>query len=165
MYAYRTWPSWAPLPLRLILGIGFLYHGYPKVFSAQEHANFTGMLQGMGIPAPALMSWVAGIVEFFGGLALILGAFTTIAAVLLVIDMLVAMFKVHLPQGFSFMHMTMTPSGPTFGMPGYEVNLLYIAGLLALALSGAGAYSVDEWMARRGVGARTGSVGARPATA
>ena len=69
---------------------------------------------------------------------------------LLIVEMLVAMLKVHLPQGFIFIHITaMTTAGPQFGMPGYEVNLLYIAGLLALLLGGAGPASVDEWWRRR----------------
>ncbi|MBA3887293.1 MAG: DoxX family protein, partial [Acidobacteria bacterium] len=59
---------------------------------------------------------------------------------------LVAMVVGHLPHGFNFMNITgMGPQGPKFGMPGYEVNLLYIAGLLALILGGAGLYSVDRW--------------------
>jgi putative oxidoreductase len=103
---------------------------------------FAGMLTNLGIPAPGPMAWIVGIVEFFGGLALILGFLVRPAAALLTIDMLVAMFKVHLSQGFNFMHITgMTDTGPTFGMPGYEVNLLYIGGLLSLLLSGGGALS------------------------
>jgi putative oxidoreductase len=140
----------AVLPLRLVLGFGFIYHGFPKLFSAQEHQQFTGMLQAIGIPAPELMAWVVGIVEVFGGVGLILGTFVTVAAVLLVIDMLVAIFTVHLPAGFSFMNVKgMTDAGLTFGMPGYEVNLLYIAGLLALLLGGAGKYSVDRILAKK----------------
>ncbi len=84
-----------------------------------------------------------------GGLALIAGAFIVIFGSLLTIDMLVALFTVHLPQGFNFMHITgMTETGPTFGMPGYEVTLLYIAGLLVLILGGAGALSVDRRRSR-----------------
>ena len=138
--------DWAPLPLRLMLGFGFVYHGFPKIFSAEGREGFVGMLQGIGIPAPGLMAWVVGIVEVLGGLALIGGAFVLIAGSLLVIDMLVAMFTVHLPNGFSFINITgMTEAGPTFGMPGIEVDLLYIAGLAALMFGGAGIYSVD-WM-------------------
>src|SRR5919205_61113 len=145
MYAYRTWPSWAPLPLRLIIGFGMIYHGWPKLFNAQQHAGFAGNLQGMGFPAPGALAWLVGLLEVFGGLALILGALVTIVSVLFIIEMLVAMFMVHLPNGFNFIHITgMSPQGPTFGMPGYEVNLLYIAGLLSLAISGAGAFSLDE---------------------
>ncbi len=85
-----------------------------------------------------------------GGIALIVGAFGSIASVLLIINMLVAMFSVHLSNGFNFMHITgMTDAGPVFGMPGYEVPLLYIAGLLALCLRGPSHMSVDEALARR----------------
>ena len=106
------------------------------------------MLQAMRIPAPELMAWIVGLVEVLGGLALILGAFVTLAAVLLMADMFAAIFTVHLSEGFSFMNVKgMTDAGPSFGMPGYEVNLLYIAGLLTLILGGAGRYSVDRMRA------------------
>lgn len=149
----NTWRDWAPLPLRLVLGIGMVYHGFPKLFSSEGRAGFVGMLEGIGVPLPGLMGWVVGLVEFLGGVALLAGVFVSIAGVLLIVDMLVALFKVHLPHGFGFLNITgMTESGPVFGMPGYEVNLLYIGGLSALVLGGAGAYSVDRlWEARRGV--------------
>ncbi|HYL21814.1 MAG TPA: DoxX family protein [Gemmatimonadales bacterium] len=141
---------WAPLPLRLVIGFGFIYHGLPKLFTSAGHVGFAAGLRGMGIPLPELMAWVAGGVEVLGGLALILGAFVTIATALLLLHQLVALVKVHFAAGFSFMHITgMTPSGPQFGLPGYEVNLLYIASLLALLLGGAGVYSVDMARANR----------------
>jgi len=97
-----------------------------------------------------------GIIEIVGGLALILGALVALASALLIINMVVAMITVHLPHGFSFMNMTgMTDGNPTFGMPGYEVNLLYIAGLLALMLGGAGAWAVDRQRAGRHLEADT----------
>ena len=141
--------DFASVPLRLMLGLGFVYHGYPKVFDAAERSTFTGMLQGIGMPAPGLMSWVVGLLEVFGGLALIVGAFVVVISILGIIEMLVAMFTVHWPHGFNFINMTMTPEGPTFGMPGIEVNLLYTAGFLGLALAGAGALSIDRMLAGR----------------
>lgn len=141
----RTWSEFAPLPLRLMLGFGLAYHGFPKLFSAQGHDSFAGMLAGLGFPAAEPLAWAVGAFEFFGGLLLIAGAFTMLIAALGVIEMAVAMFMVHLPAGFNFMNVTGTgPDGLTFGMPGYEVNLLYIAGLLALVIGGAGALSVDR---------------------
>ena len=87
-----------------------------------------------------------------GGIALLAGAFITVVAGLLIIHQLVTLLTVHLHAGFSFINVTgMTATGPQFGLPGYEVNLLFIAGLLALLLGGAGALSVD--------GARTRSMG------
>ncbi len=145
-----AWSKWAPMPLRLIIGFGFVYHGFPKLFNGQEHEMFLGMLQGIGVPAAGLMAWLVGIVELLGGLAIIAGAFVSVAAALLIINMLVALFTVGLPNGFNFMNMTgMAEAGPQFGMPGYEVNLLYIAGLLALFLRGASHMSVDEKLAER----------------
>lgn len=142
--------EWALLPLRLILGISFIYHGFPKVFSAEGHQTFAGMLGSLGVPAPALMAWVVGLVEVVGGVALIIGAFVVVVSALLVINMLVAMFKVHLAAGFSFINIKgMGADGPIFGLPGYEVNLLFIAGLLALMLAGAGALSVDQLRAHK----------------
>ncbi len=135
----------APMFPRFILGFGFVYHGFPKLFLPGEREAFVGMLRTIGVPQPGLMAWAVGVLEFVGGLALIVGAFVVIFGCLLTINMLVALFTVHLPQGFNFMHITgMTETGPTFGMPGYEVNLLYIAGLLVLILGGAGAFSVDR---------------------
>ena len=137
------WASYAPLPLRLILGFGMIYHGFPKLGSG--HDGFVGMLTGIGVPAPGLMAYLVGLVELLGGIALIAGAFVAIVSIPLILNMLVAMFTVHLPNGFNFMNITgMGEGGPVFGMPGYEVNLLYIAGFAALALMGAGAFSVDE---------------------
>ncbi len=142
--------KWAPLPLRLIIGFGFVYHGFPKLFSAGGHDMFVGMLQSIGVPAAEMMAWAVGSVELLGGIALIAGAFVSTASIPLIIDMLVAMFSVHLSNGFNFMHITgMTDAGPVFGMPGYEVNLLYIAGLLALFLRGPSHLSVDEALAKR----------------
>ena len=134
----------APLFPRFILGFGFVYHGFPKLFLPGEREAFVGMLQTIGVPQPGLMAWAIGALEFVGGLALIAGAFVVIFGSLLTLNMLVAIFSVHLPQGFNFMHITgMTETGPTFGMPGYEVPLLYIAGLLVIVFGGAGALSVD----------------------
>ena len=140
---FDKWSNYSPLPIRLILGFGLIYHGWPKLGGG--HDGFVGMLTGIGVPAPGLMAYVLGIVETLGGLALIAGAFVAIVSIPLIINMLVALFTVHLPNGFSFMNVTgMGPEGMEFGMPGYEVNLLYIAGLAALMLMGAGALSVDD---------------------
>lgn len=141
----RYWNKWAPLPLRLVLGVGFMYHGFPKLFSTAGHEQFVGMLQSIGIPAADTMAWVMAIVEVGGGLALLLGAWVAISAALLTLDVLVAMWAVHLFQGFSTTNITdVTEASPMFGTPGYEVNLLYIAGLLALLLGGAGAWALDR---------------------
>jgi putative oxidoreductase len=131
------WNRWASISLRLVLGFGFAYHGYPKLFGG--HDMFVGMLTSLGIPAPGLTAWLVGLFEFFGGLLLIVGAFVGIISILGIVNMLVAMFTFHLPNGFNFM------ASP----PGFEVNLLYIAGFVALLLGGASRLSVDRWLAER----------------
>lgn len=184
MSHFRISREWAPLPLRLMLGVGFIYHGWLKVFSSGGHQGFAGMLGSLGLPAPELTAWLVAWAEIVGGLALIAGAFVTIVSAVLIVDMVVAMFTVHLANGFNFINITgMGKQGPVFGMPGAEVNLLYIAGLLALAIGGPGAFSAPS-AARRGssrrtyepsprsivrqrrsVGARTAVPGATPSTA
>lgn len=138
------------MPLRLILGFSFIYHGFPKISSIEGHQTFAKMLSSINLPAPGPLAWFAGFVEVAAGVALILGAFVVVASVLLTVEMLVAMFKVHLAAGFSFVNIKgMGPDGPIFGLPGYEVNLLYIAGLMTLILAGAGALSVDQVRGRQ----------------
>lgn len=144
----ESWSKWALLPLRLIIGYGFMAHGFAKLSRGPE--GFAGILQTMGVPAPGLMAWIIALVEFFGGLAIMAGALVAIVSIPLAITMLVAMFTIHLPYGFSSIKlMGLTESGPQFGTPGYEVNLLYIAGLLTLVLGGAGPLSIDRGLARR----------------
>ena len=132
--------SFAPVPLRLMLGFGFLVHGYPKLFTAEGNDGMVAMLAGMGAPAPDLNAYLVGAFEFFGGILLILGVGVRIIAALGVIEMLVAALTVHWPAGFNFMNVTGSTGsgGMEFGMPGYEVPLLYAAGFLSLLISGAG---------------------------
>ncbi len=144
----ESWGDLALLPLRLIIGFGFMAHGYAKLSAGPQ--KFAEMLQTIGIPAPGLMAWMTALVEFFGGLAVVAGALIPIVSIPLAVVMLVAMFTVHLPYGFSSIKlMGITGGGPQFGTPGYEVNLLYLAGLLTLVLGGAGPFSIDRLFARR----------------
>ncbi|MBA3714978.1 MAG: DoxX family protein [Pyrinomonadaceae bacterium] len=144
----ESWSEWALLPLRLIIGFGFMAHGYAKLSAGPQ--KFAGMLQTIGIPAPGLAAWMTALVEFFGGLAVMAGAFIPIVSIPLTIVMLVALFTIHLPFGFSSIKlMGITESGPQFGTPGYEVNLMYLAGLLTLVLGGAGSLSIDSMLTHR----------------
>lgn len=138
----------AALPLRLIIGYGFVAHGCAKLLRGPE--VFAVTLDHLGVPMPHLMGWLAILVELIGGLAVLLGAFTLFASVPLAIIMLVAMFTVHLAHGFSSIKLqAVTAAWAQFGPPGYEINLLYLAALATLVLSGAGPWSVDEWLDRR----------------
>lgn len=138
--------SWAPISLRVIIGVGFIYHGFVKLFTTVGHGNFVKLLNEIGLPAAGAFSWIIGALEFFGGIAVLAGAFMTIATALLLVNMLGAMFTVNLPNGFDLMHVTvLIEAGPKFGVPGLEINLLYIACLVSLLLTGAGNYSVDQF--------------------
>ena len=144
----RDRAQWALLPLRLILGFGFAAHGYAKLARGPEH--FATILAGLGIPEPGAMAWATSLLELAGGLAVMLGAFVAPLSVPLALVMVTALFSVHLRYGFSSIRLQgISASGATFGPIGYELNLLYIAALVALAVSGAGPLSVDRWLAGR----------------
>jgi putative oxidoreductase len=134
---------WAPIPLRLIVGYGFMQHGYAKLSKGPD--VFAGILRAMGVPGPHFMAWATILVELLGGFSVILGAFVAIASVPMAAVLLVAMFKVHLPYGFSSIKLlAVTATGAKFGPPGIEVNLLYLACLAALVMGGAGPFAVDR---------------------
>jgi putative oxidoreductase len=136
------WRQWAPLPLRLAIGYGFIAHGWAKL--SRRPAEFAKLLDQIGTPLPELTAWVSTLIEILGGLAILAGAFVAVVSAPLIVMMIVAMFTVHLRYGFSAINtIGLTADGPQFGPPGYEVNLLYIAGLLALILGGADAWSID----------------------
>jgi putative oxidoreductase len=139
---------WGLLPLRLVVGFGFLAHGWAKL--SRGPAGFARLLAQIGIPFPHANAWMVTLIEIGGGLALIAGALVAVVTVPLVVSMLVAMVTVHVRYGFSSINtIGLTPSGPVFGPPGYEINLLYIGALLTLAVSGPGPLSVDGWLRRR----------------
>ena len=142
------WRQGATLPIRLIIGYGFMVHGWAKL--SRGPAGFARLLEQIGAPLPTATAWVSTFVEIFGGLAILVGAFVAVVSLPLIVMMLVAMFTVHLRYGFSAINtIGLTADGPQFGPPGYEVNLLDIAGLLALLLRGAGPVSIDRLLARR----------------
>ncbi|HEV2698649.1 MAG TPA: DoxX family protein [Terriglobales bacterium] len=127
----------AMLPLRLVVGYGFMAHGYAKLAKEPEH--FISILAALGVPAPALMGWLTIGTELIGGLALLLGAFVMFASIPLAAILLVAALTVHLPYGFSSIKLQgVTAAGAQFGNPGYELDLLYLACLVTLVLGGSG---------------------------
>jgi len=139
---------WAPLPLRLIIGFGFMAHGWAKL--SRGPSGFGKLLAQIGAPFPEATAWLSTFTEILGGLAIFVGAFARLVSVPLIVMMLVAMLTVHLKYGFSSINtIGLTEEGPLFGPPGYEVNLLYIAGLVSLIFTGAGAWSVDHLLARK----------------
>ncbi len=140
--------GWAAFALRLVVGFGFAAHGYAKLERGPEH--FAGIVATMGFPAPELMAWLTVVVELLGGLALMAGAGVLKVSIPLVFVMLTALVQVHFRYGFSSIRLKgLTQAGAEFGPVGYELNLLYICALLALALGPATPLSVDRWLENR----------------
>lgn len=130
----------APLALRIPAGIIFMAHGAQKLFGWFGGGGLAGTAQwlsAMGIEPGLLMALLAGGTEFFGGLALILGLLIRPAALGLAFTMLMAIFNVHIANGL-FMSNN-----------GYEFALSLLAISIALAISGAGRVSLDQWLARK----------------
>src|ERR1700744_1628810 len=145
---YKNYLSTVPLLLRLIIGFGNMAHGWAKL--SRGPAGFEKLLIYTGVPFPHITSWLVPFIELFGGLAILLGAFVTLISIPLIITQLVAMFTVQIKYGFSLGNtIGLTPNGPLFGPPGFEINLLYIAGLISLILTGAGIYSIDSILGRK----------------
>jgi putative oxidoreductase len=140
--------GWWALALRAIVGYGFMAHGFAKL--SRGPGAFAGVLHALNVPAPDVMASATILVELFGGLSVALGAFVWVASIPMAAVLLVAMFTVHLPYGFSSIKLVaVTNAGAQFGPPGYEVNLLYLACLAALVLGGSGPFSIDGLIARR----------------
>ena len=139
---------WAPIPLRLIVGYGFMQHGFAKLSRGPE--AFAAILHAIGMPAPHLMAWLTILVEVFGGLAVLLGALVPLASLPMAAVLLVAIFTVHLPYGFSSIKLMSVTSGHAqLEPPGYETNLLYLACLAALVLDGSGPMAIDGYLKKR----------------
>lgn len=128
------------LPLRGVIGLVFLMHGYQKLF-VMGIDGVTGYLARVGVPMPGISAVVVTIAELAGGAAILLGLFTRLAAAALAFDMLVAILAVRLGGGF------FAPRGPEF-------ELALLGGCLTLALMGAGGVSLDRTFAGRRSDAR-----------
>jgi putative oxidoreductase len=122
-------PGWGILPLRLVLGLVFVMHGGQKLVQSGVGGT-AGFLGQLGVPLPDVAAVALIALELLGGILLLLGALTRWVALLLAVDMLVALLLVHLPNGF-------------FLPGGVEFVLTLLAGSLALASLGPGPLSLD----------------------
>ena len=113
-----------------MLGLVFIVHGYMKLFGGIE--GTASFFTSLGIPLASIFAYVVGIVEFFGGILLVLGILTSLTSILLIIDMVVATLLVHLPKGF------VVSNG------GAEFVLTLIAGLTTLLILGPGKFSLQK---------------------
>lgn len=127
----KNWGDVAPLVLRVVAGIIFIMHGLQKTADVSMFGGFLGVLQ---VPSPMFFAWAVVILEIGGGIALILGFLTHWISKLFALEMLIAIFLVHLRSGF------FSQAG------GYEFALLLFAVALSLMITGAGRLSADEWL-------------------
>jgi putative oxidoreductase len=128
--------------LRLVIGAIFVAHGGQKLF-VFGFDGVAGAFGQMGIPMAGILGPFVAFVEFFGGLALISGLLTRLASLGLLSTMVVAILKVHLPNGF-------------FAPNGIEFPLSLIGGTALLALTGAGSWSIDSLIAKKTVRSESG---------
>jgi len=122
--------------LRVTVGIVFIAHGYQKLFTF-GFAGVSGAFGQMGVPLPGLTGPFVALLEFFGGIALVIGLLTRLAAFGLAFDMLGAIALVHFKGGF-------------FLPKGYEFVFLLLGASITVALAGAGQFSVDAAISSRG---------------
>lgn len=128
-----AWGGYAPLVLRVVTGVIFAMHGYQKLMQMGVEGT-AGFLMGLGFPMATVFAVLLIVAELVGGLMLIAGFWTHWTSKVLAVVALVALFTVHISNGF-FM-----------ATGGYEFILLILAATVSLMITGAGAFSVDGWM-------------------
>jgi putative oxidoreductase len=122
---YEKLAQYGPLPIRILAGIAFIIHGLPKLSDIAGTEDFFANMVGL----PAAMALPIGLLEVIGGIALLVGALTRIASILLIIEMIGSTIVAKLSRGF---------------VGGYELDLLLMAISISLLLTGPGRISV-EW--------------------
>jgi len=128
--------EWALLVGRVVLGAIFIAQGYNKLFvmGIGGEGGLAAMFNMWGIPAPVFFAWLVALVEFFGGIAVLLGLLTRYAALALAVVMVVAIFTVTLEKGF---------------LGGYDINLALIALSLSVLFAGPGKLSLEKVLMQR----------------
>ncbi len=133
-----TLRAWAPLPLRLVLGGGLVYHGGIKLFAPGGHANIAHLLSQLGVPAANVMAWIVGVVECAGGLGILLGALLPITAGINAVNVAGLLVLGALRGGIP----APLPGGDP--LPSFREAFLILAAALTLVLSGPGRLAVGR---------------------
>ena len=133
------WGAAALLIVRVVMGVAFILHGWPKIQYPTGWMNAMG-----GQDVPSFLQALAALAEFGGGIALILGLLTPLAALGIVCQMLAALFLVHFPMGHPFV---------ATGGPSYELPLVYLALAVLLLIVGPGRWSLDALLIGRSAAA------------
>jgi putative oxidoreductase len=130
----------APLAARVLVGVIMAVHGFQKLTNGP--AGFAEVLTALGVPAPGIMAWVVTLTELLGGVLLVLGLFSRLAAFALTVDLVVAILLVKLDVGL------IAPMGQPG--TGYELDLALIAGFLVVLFGGPGPLSADRALGLEG---------------
>ena len=141
---FATSPSWAIAIVRIVLGVIFFAHGAQKVlgwYGGYGLRGTTGYLQSLGLPP--LIAYLVCFFEFFGGIGLVLGLATRLAALAVAVVMVGTIVKVHGRHGL-FINWSLAPGKGH----GYEANLAFLAMAAACLLAGGGALSLDGWLTK-----------------
>jgi putative oxidoreductase len=147
-WTHAALSRWTSLPLRLLVGGGFMVHGFLKLGRGVE--VFAAALAGLHIPAPDFMAWCTVLVEIVAGAAVFVGAFVSSMSVAMTIVLLVAIVKVHWQFGFSSIKfLAVTADGLQFGKPGVECDLLYVGAIIAMWIAGPDPWSIDHWISKK----------------
>jgi putative oxidoreductase len=139
---------YSTVPVRAIVGFGFLAHGIAKWNKGPD--AFAAILFTAHVPAPHISAWLTIFTEIFGGLAILCGAFVAWVSLPAIMLLIVAILTVHLSYGFTSIKLMKIVDGRAmFGPPGYECDLLYIACIVTLVLSGPSPWSIDAYRFRK----------------
>jgi putative oxidoreductase len=134
--------DYAPLPMRVALGCGLMYHGGIKLFADGGHANIVFLVNQLGVPFPELTGWVVGIAEFGGGMGILLGLLFSVATAVNALNVAGLLVMGALTGGIP----APLPGGDP--LPAFREAFLILAASVGLFMSGAGRYSMDELFAK-----------------
>jgi putative oxidoreductase len=123
---FQKWALYGPLPVRILAGVAFIFHGIPKLTNIAGTEHFFANMVGL----PAAMALPVGLLEVVGGVALLVGILTRVASILFIIEMTGSTIVAKLPRGF---------------VGGFEVDLLLMAISISLLLTGPGRLTI-EWI-------------------
>lgn len=133
MQMFDQFAQYADLPLRIMVGAVMTYHGYPKLLTSNGFLQHVQTVKSIGFRPAGFFALCSAVAECIGGIAILLGAWTQLAGVLIAINMLVAFYAKKFKWNSPFNIMN----------GGYEYDLVLVATALTLALAGAGMYSLD----------------------
>jgi putative oxidoreductase len=136
MISLAALSAWAPIPLRLALGVGLIRHGGIKLFASGGHANIAHLLGELGVPLANAMAWVVGVVEFVGGLGILAGALLPLTAGINALNvaglLVLGAIRGGIPEPL--------PGGDP--LPSFREAFLILAAAVTLVLGGPGPLSI-----------------------